>query len=106
MTLVNMTPHNMNFTDGSELAPSGFIASISWVDTETQRDGLTLVKREPTVSEQQIAEIETALGEDGFGIVSFPVVSAIRGTRLEGRVGSVIMKSRTEKIAFPDKFSI
>jgi hypothetical protein len=99
MTLVNFTPHNMNFTDGSELAPSGFVASIDWVDTETQRDGLTLVKREPTITEEQIAEIETALGEDGFG-------SAIRGTRLEGRVGSVIMKSRTEKIAFPDKFSI
>ena len=105
MNLINLTPHQLNFTDGSVLDSSG-IATIEWQDNESKKGNITLVSRVPVISEIEIRRIENILGSDGFGVVSFPVVSAVRGTRLEGRVGSVIMKSRTEKIAFPDRFAI
>ena len=101
----NLTPHILNFTDGSILEPSGFVATIEWRDDFTHRQGLTLVSRDPFISRQESKRIEEFLDGD-FGIVSFPVVSAARGTMLETLVGSVIMKSRTEKIAFPDRFAI
>jgi hypothetical protein len=104
--LVNLTPHQLNFVDGSVLNASGHVASIEWIDSESKREDLTLVKRVPTIHEEEIEAILKTIGDDGFGIVSFPVVSAVRGTSLEGRVGSVIMKSRTEKVAFGDRFSI
>ena len=101
----NLTPHILNFTDGSILEPSGFVATIEWRDDFTHRQGLTLVSRDPFISRQESKRIEKFLDGE-FGIVSFPVVSAVRGTMLETLVGSVIMKSRTEKIAFPDRFAI
>ena len=101
----NLTSHILNFTDGSILEPSGFVASVVWKDDETHRQGLTLVSRDPFIFHQEIRRIEEFLDGE-FGIVSFPVVSAARGTMLETLVGSVIMKSRTEKIAFPDRFAI
>jgi hypothetical protein len=106
MKLVNLTPHVINFIDGSEIEPSGYVANIEWVDEEFKKNDLTLVKRIPKINNEEIESILNIIGEDGFGIVSFPVVSAVRGTKLEGRVGSVMMQSRTEKIAFRDKFSI
>ena len=105
MKIINLTPHQLNFTDGTILESSG-IATIEWIDNESEIGDITLVSRIPVISEPEITRIENILGENGFGIVSFPVVSSVRGTRLEGKVGSVIMESRTEKIAFPDRFAI
>jgi hypothetical protein len=106
MKLVNLTPHVINFIDGSEIEPSGYVANIEWVDEEFKKDDYLLVKRIPKINDEEIESILNIIGEDGFGIVSFPVVSAVRGTKLEGKIGSVIMKSRTEKVAFKNKFSI
>ena len=102
---INLTPHHLNFTDGKILESSG-VATIEWIDDESEIGDITLVSRIPVISGSEIARIEKILGDNGFGIVSFPVVSAVRGTRLEGKVGSVIMSSRTEKVAFPDRFAI
>ena len=106
MKLINMTPHQMNFTDGSIIEQSGYIATIEWKTEESEKDGLTLLKKFPVISDIVFADICAQLGADGFGIVSFPVVSACRGTELEERVGSVEMKSRTEKIAVANTFCI
>lgn len=106
MKLKNLTPHKLNFIDGTELKANGSYATIDWVDKEFERDGITLVKRDPQISQKQIEFIKEQLKDGEFGIVSFPVVSAVRGTELEGRVGSVIMKSRKEKVAYSNRFSI
>jgi len=106
LKLVNMVSHDLNFTDGTTLTQSGFIAEVDWIDEEKEYDGLILVKRMPVITEEQLKNIELHLNDGEFGIVSFPCVSAIRGTRLEGKVGSVIMENRKEKIALPNKFSI
>ena len=106
MNLINLTPHTLNFTDGTEMAPSGYIATIEWKTETEEKNGLTLLKKFPEINTKSLVELAGKIGIDGFGIVSFPVVSACRGTMLEGRVGSVEMKSRTEKIAVVNTFCV
>ena len=105
MELINFTPHILNFSDGSMLEPSGIVINITWKDQVIKLNGLELVKRQPVLNNDTI-KILNGLGKNQFGIVSFPVVSAVRNTKFEGKVGGVIMESRTKKVAKVNKFSI
>jgi hypothetical protein len=106
MKLISMIGHEIDFEDGSVLKPSGFIAEVEFVDEEIKYKDVTLVKRKPVLHQEMIDQILSHIPLGGLGLVSFPVVSAARGTVLEGKVCSVIMKSRTEKLALKDRFSI
>ena len=105
MELINFTPHCLNFSDGSVLEPSGVVINIEWEDKVIGKCNLELVKRQPVLSRESIKQLKN-IGSNQFGIVSFPVVSAVRGSIFEGKVGGVIMESRTQKIAKVNKFSI
>ena len=87
--VINLCKHNFYFNDGSMLEPSGLVAQGKWVDIEKYESGLTLLKRTLMVSDEHIEELDSFLGNDKFGLVSAPIMLALRGTKLEGRVGAM-----------------
>jgi len=113
MKIIALVPHVVNFDDGSREEPvdPDRPATVTFRDVETPGPGgITLVRREPVISAREIERIEAIMAQEGagFAVVSLPTALAARGTRLEGRVGSVIMASERgakEKRAFRDRFS-
>lgn len=110
MELVNLTSHRIDFVDGSKLYPydSDNPISVYWDDEvyDVKDDGKILIKRVPKLSKEEYKRLKRIVDKGYFGIVSFPVVSAVRDTELEGEVGCLILKSRHVKKAIKDKFCI
>ena len=74
--LILISPDRKAGWDGTSIESSG-IATIEWQDNESKKGDITLVSRIPVISGSEITRIENILSDDGFGIVSFPVVSAV-----------------------------
>ena len=114
MDLINLTSHRIDFVDGSKLYPydKKHPVSVYWddevvdvVDGDSKEEKV-LIKRIPKLPEKEYKRLKRIIGDEYFGIVSFPVVSAVRDTDLEGRVGCLILKSRHIKKAIKNKFCV
>ena len=77
------------------------------IEAEEEKKEQEEAKRKAVLKKQrqeEIKRIEAFLGSD-FGIVPPSVVSAVKGNRLEGKVGSVIPLPNEKDIYYMDRFT-
>ena len=105
MRVINCTPHELKFEDGTIAMPSGYLLQAQMEERRVS-DFIYEIRVLPTPEgEQELQEIEQKYGKD-----IFILGSAISAQAYRGRVKMVVLtKNRAkvaEKICRIDKFSV